>query len=361
MKARLAFLSIMGVVSAFFAGELFLSMRENAADAEVRALNGIPPEETWFIQGSFSNPPAQRSVYQGPIGNPAAFLDPDAELSYRLKANLRALPGRLRVNGKSIYDVSYSTGRFGWRATPQAPNNRGGDVLFFGDSYVFGHGLNDAETIPARFAEFMKGAAYAHNFGVPGWGAQHTLRLLETNGEKSELMQRRPTRAFYILIKEHLARLAGERAESAGAPRYEVRDGKVSFAGHFPDSGAFGKLCGYSAICDWLRTQQRQKKILSGETSANSADLVAVLARIAEILHERYGIRLTVISWNPGDPSLEEVEKRLGAAGIDVVPAKNALPGFGGTSAEWAFPFDGHPNRAAAEKLAQYLADRLRG
>lgn len=206
--SRAAFLTFAGVVAALLGGEVFFTQRETAADEAVRKLNGIPPEENWVVEGRLQDPPATRFCYLGHRSDPNAYFETDSELGYRFHPNLRARPGKLRVGGREIFNATTSTGRFGWREVPQDPRGRG-DVLFFGDSFVYGSGLSDEETLPARFSLAMKGAAVAHNFGVPGWGAQQTLRLLELGREKPELVLGRPTKAFFLMTHEQLPRLAG--------------------------------------------------------------------------------------------------------------------------------------------------------
>lgn len=349
----------MGAVAAVLAGELFFAICENAADAEMRALNHIPAGESWLFTGSFVNPVSVRLAYRGPQAAPADFFQPDPELGYRLRANLRAVPAALRLAGKEIYGVTYSTQRFGWRVVPQGAANAP-DVLFFGDSYVFGDGLADDQTLPSRFGAYMKGAATVHNFGVPGWGAQQSLRLLELHGEKAELEQGRPRKAFYLLIKDHLARLVDRRAVTSGSPRYVYREGKVVFDGNFPSPGAFARACDWSSLCHWLEMRWRERRDAGDEVGASPDHLAATLARMQELLHERYGIRLTVISWNPGDPLLDAVEHALAARNVDVVAVRDAIPGFpADPSVAYSFPYDGHPNAMAADQLARYLAERL--
>lgn len=350
MKARLAFLFVAGLLAVLITGELYVSMRENAADEAVRKLNGIPEGEAWLLTGTFSDEPPSRSAYQGPLSNPRLFLEPDAELGYRLRANLRELPGRLRRGGATIYDVTYSTGRFGWRRTPQVPN-AGADVLFLGGSSTFGQGVADTETLPARFSAEMKGQVLAHNFGVPGWGAQQSLRLLELSGEKAELMQRRVTKVFFFVNKEHVTGLVGESGESAGAPRYEVRNGAATFAGHLSDS-AFARACAYSSLCAYARAPV-------AESRATPAELAAVIARMAELVKERYHVGLTALVWNPGDPVMDQLEKELAGRGVDVVPARSAIPDLAEKSSNYVMRGDGHPNARAFALLGTYLAQRL--
>jgi hypothetical protein len=321
VKARIFFLSVTAAVAAGLAGEVYLSSREASAETDVRRLNRVGDDEVWGVEGTFADPPERRAIRQGPLAAPGEYFDSVAKLGYRFKTNLRALPGRLRIGGRQIYDVTYSTGRFGWRETPQDYANRG-DVLFLGGAAIFGLGLPDEQTIPSRFAAAMMLAARSHNFGVPGWDAGVTLRLLESGGEKPELGElARPTKAFYFL--------AGDRT---------------------PDRGG---ACDYLATCEWIRGGKLGKPTQDAHAAAEA------IVKIGELLNARYGIRLTVVSWNLGEPWIAETERELTTRGVDLVPVRNVLPGF--PSASFLLPVEELPNADAASLLARYLADRLRG
>ena len=293
MKPKFLFLALAGLGAALLSGEIFFSMR------------GISS--------------LGRAAREGPVGNPSDFFENDSAFGYRLRPNLRELPGRLRVAGQIIYEVTYSTGRFGWRATPQVPG-AAGEVLFFGGASVFGIGLNDADTLPARFDAEMKGATNSHNYGVPGWGAKETLRLLELQREKKEIQFGRVTKAFYLL--------APEPALPGTQPALE-------------------NFCRYSALCEWFVGPLRAK-VTDPEEAATA------LFRIQESLKARYGTRLTVIAWEPGD---SPAQKAVAALGIDLVPITNALPGdFSG----FQIPEEGYPNPQATRLLGTYMAERLK-
>lgn len=348
---------MMLAVAGALAGELYFTLREDSSETAVRQVNGASETEGWSADGDFRTAPSLRRCRLGPTANPREFFQADPDLGYRLRPNLRRMASRLRIGGREIYAATISTGRFGWRQTPQDESGRG-DVLFFGGTYVFGEELDDGETLPARFSDAMKGIARAHNFGVPGWGPQQALRLLELGGEKPELEFGRPTKAFFVLTIAQLDALAGHTAESAGSPRYEVRDGRAQYAGNNPDENRLSRLCGYSALCSSLRNSGERKIVEPLPASAPEA--AAVFAAMQDILKQRYGIRLTVVSWNPGLPALDAVEKELVSRGIDVVQVKNALQGAGGPP-DWVEPYSDLPTARATATLAQYLADRLRG
>lgn len=350
-----------GLFLALLMSEIFFSAWENARVDETRRLNSIGEGETWLIAGQVFAPPAERNCYQGPVGNPEAFLEPHRELGYRLRANLRELPGRLKRGGASLYETTYSTTRFGWRRTP-VNEEAGRAAIFLGDSYTFGHGLKATETLPARFAE--KTGYYALNLGVPGWGAQQSLRALELGLEKPALFSTPVKAAFFLLGKEMLPRLAGLRLESEGSPIYRYGEGPPKFEGVYPKRGGplFLRACSWSALCEAARSYFRIASMEGYELPPESSrQLAALISRMEDVLKQRYGyVPFRVISWNVGnDPVMDKLEGDLKERGIDVIPLRSFLPGFPG--ADYSIPFDGHPSAKAAEEIADFLATGAAG
>jgi hypothetical protein len=99
---------------------------------------------------------------------PPGFIIKDDDLG---RAPRKGTSARVtRSHGASIvYDVVYTIDLYGLR---RSPPDRGRDVrdcvLFFGNSYTFGEGLQDDETMPYRVAELGRGSVEVYNFGFGG-------------------------------------------------------------------------------------------------------------------------------------------------------------------------------------------------
>ena len=80
------------------------------------------------------------------------------------------------------YRLVYTINEYGCRGRPvpvaetyDAPN-----IVVLGDSYSFGHGVNDGEEYPAVMARELEGGYSVINLGVGGWGlTQHIRRYYE--------------------------------------------------------------------------------------------------------------------------------------------------------------------------------------
>lgn len=103
-------------------------------------------------------------------------------------------PGKFpayRANGdKVIYDVMYTIDQK--RRRPTTSNPDGARIVNFGDSWTFGEGLNDAETLPQAFAN-LTGAAVV-NYGFEGASPAETGAFDQdiTGARSTEAQPRRP-------------------------------------------------------------------------------------------------------------------------------------------------------------------------
>jgi len=69
-------------------------------------------------------------------------------------------------DGQPVYHTTYHIDSEGSRVTPKAPP--GADLyLFLGDSFMFGQGIPDDETLPWQFAKANDGKVKALNLGAP--------------------------------------------------------------------------------------------------------------------------------------------------------------------------------------------------
>jgi lysophospholipase L1-like esterase len=81
---------------------------------------------------------------------------------------------------KGNFEVVYTVDSEGFRVTPRPPNPAL-NLFLFGDSYTFGHGVNDRETYAWVMTEtYLKDQVRVYNAGCNGYGiVQMYVRLLE--------------------------------------------------------------------------------------------------------------------------------------------------------------------------------------
>src|SRR5512139_3323437 len=108
---------------------------------------------------------------------PKWWPPPDPVLGFRPLPNSEAI-ATATWGPETIYRRTYHFDADAARVTPSGP--AGADTyLFIGDSFTFGQGLEDDETLPAQFAKANDLKVRAINLGVPGNALNHLVRAFE--------------------------------------------------------------------------------------------------------------------------------------------------------------------------------------
>ena len=147
------------------------------------------------------------------------FMLDDDLLGYAPKKNSQVRARNFRGD-VLVYDAVYTIGENGLRITP--PHQQGdlaGCIVFFGDSFTFGDGVNDEETYPYQVGRRL-GVGYAtYNFAVTAYGPHQMLAALQA-GRVDTVADCRPTHFIYLFIPAHVARVAGIIDSYCAQPRY---------------------------------------------------------------------------------------------------------------------------------------------
>ena len=259
-------------------------------------------------------------------------------------------------SGRLLFDVIYTFDQHLERRVISAED--GPTIAFFGDSFTFGEGLPDAETLPQLFADFTDRRLHVVNLAGRGYGPQQFLRPVETGFFDDVLRQ---PRAFVFLTAPwHMDRSACVASYVMRAPRYQMADGAPHYVGKCTDRWWFvGRLFTMTMYETYL------EPVLSGPSREKMELYVAVLARAGALARLRYGVP-TVIPYIPTPDYLagsgitdDEIMARLRAGGLTVVDAgldQNDFPGQ-----PLAIEGEGHPtgtaNRARAALVLRTLGD----
>ncbi|MCB9079087.1 MAG: hypothetical protein H6631_15915 [Anaerolineaceae bacterium] len=131
----------------------------------------------------------------------------DNNLGYKPEANTQ-INSIKKSNGETIYNVVYSTDDYSRRITPvQNRKDRNNYILFFGDSFTFGHGVNDNETLPFYAAQ-LASDYQPYNYGFSGYGPQQMLAKLQSQHLKQEIEENQGI-AIYTYLDDHVSRSIG--------------------------------------------------------------------------------------------------------------------------------------------------------
>lgn len=298
---------------------------------------------------------------------PKAWMLDDAVLGYRLRPATKVLAHSTR-GPETLFRVTYTINPDGTRLTPAAP--AGADTyLFLGDSFMFGQGLADGETLPAQFAQANDFKVRAVNFAVPGYAPNQWVRALETG--MFDALARPPGKVKAVvtwIIPHHLDRVAGEQEWLGAAPRYVVEGGVPRHTGSFTENRLANPLeglrylaSGQLAFVKAIGERQRQ--------DAQAELFIALMLRLQTLARERLGAPLIAIYTWPdrpepsGDrasfsqPQLVAMIDRLRATGLPLLRVYDLMDGIDPNLV--TIPHDGHPSALTDRLIAGELKRRL--
>jgi hypothetical protein len=160
------------------------------------------------------------------------YMIPNDTLGYGPIAGA-IVEARKVLGPRLIYRVTYTIGENGLRITPEDGDNR--CILFFGDSFTFGEGVEDQQSMPYIVAELSKRKTY--NFGFHGYGPHQMLSAIE-HGLVDRIVDCEPHWVIYSALPQHVARSAGYWLWDEHGPKYVVENGHAQYVGHFDDQNS---------------------------------------------------------------------------------------------------------------------------
>ena len=298
---------------------------------------------------------------------PRWWPQPHPVLGFRPKPDSTAV-ANATFNGQPVYHQTYHIDSEGGRVTPKAP--AGADLyLFLGDSFMFGQGIADNETLPALFAAVNDGKVRTLNLSAPGNAPNHLVRAFEAGLLDRYIGQ--PVKAVIVwIIPAQLARTTGDGSWLASSPRYELADGKLVHTGSFtehrlthPIAGLkyyLGELFPFIASIGEKQRQEEQLRLF-----------VAMMARVQQYAREKFNAPLVVVySWpdeksrgTHGDSVIDQSElvdviTQMRKMGIELVRVDDLTSNQ--PIDKLLIPHDGHPTRYTNELIAAELRKRLR-
>lgn len=260
-------------------------------------------------------------------------------------------------NNATVYDVIYSIDRDHLRETRSCPT--GPTIGFFGCSFTFGEGLNDADTLPQQVSDLFGRDLRVLNFGLPGYGPQQFLREMQLGLFDKEIGPK-PRLFIYLTAPWHAQRTSCKASWVSNGPRYALVDGKPVYQGRCMTGLALG-------LHRWADHSAAYRMFIEDHfdhiTHADIALYVRILVDSAQLAKTKYGVPLVIAYMNAGPDYLrgtgftdDEIVAQLRGAGVQVldVSLKQRESGKALT-----IRGDGHPtgyaNHLRAEKLRDYI------
>jgi hypothetical protein len=297
---------------------------------------------------------------------PQWWPQPHPVLGFRPAPDTTAL-ATATFDGQPVYRETYHIDSEGGRATPKAAP--GADLyLFLGDSFMFGQGIRDEDTMPWLFAELGDGKVRALNLSAPGNAPNHLVRAFEA-GLLDRYAGQRVKAVIVWIIPAQLARTTGDGSWLGSSPRYELADGKLVHTGSFteyrfshPLDGLkyyLGERFPFIASIGEKQRQEEQIKLF-----------VAMMVRLQQYAREKFNAPLVVVySW-PDEKTgglhghsgvdqslLVDAIVQMRKLGIELVRVDDLTSGK--PLDKLLIPHDGHPTRYTNELIAAELKRRL--
>lgn len=287
---------------------------------------------------------------------------PDPVLAFRPLPDRRARATAVK-NGHTIYDVVYTTDAHGFRVLPSDSGPPGNTpVLILGDSFAFGAGLPDEQTLAWYLRERSGAKLQPVNLAVKGYGLHQVLRQLEI-GEPLKSGHRTFPWAMLSIVDDHVLRVAGRVQWLHDSPRYVVEpDDRLVARGTWEQPSAF-----LESLIVGSRLFALAWKALEVDEAAEQRLFVRILREIRTKLAADYGARLVVLyysgeTWR-GDLSgwREMMVPLLCKADVTVLDVNALLPGAGLGPVEPIDRFymadDGHPTALLNQTIASALIE----
>jgi hypothetical protein len=264
-----------------------------------------------------------------------------------------------------VYDVQYSIDKNGLRIAPDSLKQSGPPVMFFGDSFTFGEGVNDDETLPNAFS--IVSGMRVLNFAFHGYGPHQMLHLLELDIPK-KITAASPRLMVYTAISHHIDRAAGRTIWDKNGPLYDVQNGHAHYVGSFsehnlgcddPDvpRSVIEKFLHHSRI--WQAYAEPYFCPAPNDENTLRRDRTRFLEIVKAanvIAQQKYQSRFVVILWDINNGPIQDynwIEAKLVENNIPTLRLSSEIKQA--DFKNWIIKRDGHPNPRAYREVAQML------
>jgi hypothetical protein len=294
-----------------------------------------------------------------PPGENLTAVETDDYMGYVLKKNTKHRAIKSFPDGRVVYDVLYTADRHRRRDIGQEYKEGNPHLILFGCSFVYGQALADKDTLQYMLAEGLPGYN-VYNYGVPAYGPQHMLALLEKGDLPSQVESERGLAVYTFYPHQVYRAIMSTRVPMLFSSPYYYLDSRgilqrgKSFAEARPITS-----CIYRAF---LKLQQISNFIkltrlnLPPKMSKKDIYLTSRIILEAKRLYEKqFDGKFYVLI----HPFYSEQKKRirlmtefLENGGIKVLYYHHP-----GNMEDFTVKHDGHPNA----EINKFLADELKG
>ena len=284
---------------------------------------------------------------------------------------------KVASNGAVLYDTIFSIGEDGFRITPKygfkLEDNQQHRINFLGDSFTFGEGVADNQTMAYYVGELIfkqsssspktaLPSTKVKNYGIHGWGVHQSLAVLQSKLDTNADIQ------FVMTAPWHASRVACADFFTMGSPKYKLltagyveRDGYCRSFGWIEHSPrALRAFITSSKIFNLIQEslfvendQDKQIKLYIGVLKTIQAD---VKKRGQKLI---IGFIKANDNWFIGNYNNEKILAELKAAGITSIDLTLADKNENLESKFYIHELDKHPTAIANLERAKKLLDNF--
>ncbi len=287
----------------------------------------------------------------------------DKDLGYRPLAS-----SKIRVVKKSgdriLYDAHYSHDKNSRRVVPAAGESQDDKdiAVFFGDSFTYGEGVDDDETMP-YFYSVASGKYQSFNYGFSGYGPQNMLAMLENDTYLAPVVDKISAKGtnscpivVYTFIDHHIMRALGSLSVMTygqDLPYYQLKDNEVERTGSFSsDRPITSKALRFLSHSKILKALHVEFPIKIDDRSLNTT--VKIISKSRDLAsHKLRNSNFFVILY-PGTTLAGLIRPKLEALNLNVLDYSGADTGF--NMDEMTIAIDRHPNGIGHRHIADLLA-----
>lgn len=266
-----------------------------------------------------------------------------------------------KFHGKKVFDVYYTINKDAIRETATSNSQSHQCLLFFGCSFMFGSGINDNETLPYLVGAKTNHKYKIYNLAYPGYGPHHMLSSIEHGIADKTIKGCTNSIVIYDGMPDHLNRIAGRKYWSAHDPKYSLVGNYAVYQGYFckPQS----KVIQY--LKDTFRYTQTyialNRLISEYRDNLNKKEkeeyeklYIAILKKSKDLSEKKYhASRFIILFWNfYGSDDFEQAFKENSLESYMLI--NELTPGQ-----DYFVKYDGHPDKLANEKIADFLIKKL--
>lgn len=264
------------------------------------------------------------------------------------------------------WSFTYNTNRYGYRGVPVPISNDYGhsNVVVLGDSYAFGHGVNDGDEFPAIMRRLLEGSHEVINLGVGGYGLTQEIRRFYEFGRLYD-----PDIVVLQFCNNDPTDCLVNRVTGVEDGRFAFKDSNnpIGWTKEWLSRSLIQKSQLYNVLREnvfdffWRRTVEKGSGKSEGGRKPGEGLYIELLDVFARDLRRR-GVRLIMISVNGELDDFQQAREKVAELETEgVLDYVEVAPWFDGEERNYSSP-EGHRwgelgHEIVGRNLARYILD----